>query len=94
MKLTVAADGKAVWIRAEGGYLPAQMRCDLLSELLQQYDLFELRQEKCRPLDAGKILALSERRVSSSLLKKTADQDSEFIRQLVKEIVPTYTIKK
>lgn len=82
MKLTVAADGKAVWVRAEGGYLPAQMRCDLLSELLQQYDLFELRQEKCRPLDASKILALSERRVSSSLLKKTAEEYAPYAHLL------------
>ena len=66
----------------------------LYEELLMSEE--GLQETPNKLIHIGKPIEFDEEKFREQLnvLKKTADQDSEFIRQLVKEIVPTYTIKK
>ena len=82
LELNVKVIGNTAWIRADRGYIPAQVRCDFLSELLQSYELYEQRGQQYRAIKGTDILEWSERKASSSLLKKSAEEYAPYAEEL------------
>ena len=69
LKLSVKVIENTAFVCSDCGYIPAQVRCDFLSELLQSYELFVQKGEQYRAVSGTDLLEWSERKASSSRMK-------------------------
>ena len=72
LKLSVKVIENTAFVCSDCGYIPAQVRCDFLSELLQSYELFVQKGEQYRAVSGTDLLEWSERKASSSRMKQMA----------------------
>ena len=57
LKLSVKVIENTAFVCSDCGYIPAQVRCDFLSELLQSYELFVQKGEQYRAVSGMKQMA-------------------------------------